>query len=119
MPTAIMSPIPILLVGEISSALLDLLAGEPVMVHAVEAAAEAIAILAAGLRPGLVVVAGALARVSVLLQALDTAALGSVPVAILSDLDEPSEDPASGVFVLGTSDATGLLRVIQEHVKRP
>jgi hypothetical protein len=117
MSTDTMNPIPVLLVGEISGPLVELLALEPVLVHAVEAAGEAIAILAAGLRPALVVIAGALSSLSDLLRALDSGALVSVPVAILSDLDEPSEDPASGVFVLGTSDAKGLLRILQEHVK--
>jgi hypothetical protein len=107
----------ILVVGELRRSLLEVLVSQTTWVHVVQRAEHAVSVLEAGVRPSLVVLSSAGSTWSVL-RVLDTPELSGTLVAILTDDDEPSEDPVSGVFVLGANDTAGLRRVIDSHVER-
>jgi CheY-like chemotaxis protein len=105
---------PILLVGEVAASLREALERARFAVHAAEDSDQALTAIAAGLRPGLVMLD--ISRVDriewPMLEALDEGDLEAMPLALLAGSDEPYDAPAANVHVfLEPWDAGAVVRL--------
>lgn len=119
--TVAQPPLAILVVGDFDDTTIQALEETGFTVHAAADGIEALASLATGLRPRLMVldmrVPERMDRV--VLAALKTKELTEIPVVILSEFEEIKEDPTAKVFILRSLDLGALHRISQSIPPAP